>query len=256
MLERISDLPTGILGVRASGRVSRDDYEAVIDPMLGEAGRAGRRIRFLYHFTPEFEGFTPGAAWEDAKVGLQYLRLFERCAVVTDKEWLRGAASAVGAMLPCPVKTFGEAEFDGARAWLAAPIAPSHLDHRIIEAQGVLVVEPHGRLSVEDFDSLGASVDPWIESGRQLRGIVVHAREFPGWETIGSFFRHVRFVRNHHRKVRRVALAVDGKLAKLAPALVESFVGAEVQHFGFNDLERAIAWAGQDGAGATIDEAG
>lgn len=247
MLERIDDLPAGILGVRASGRVSREDYEAVIDPLLAEAGRAGRRIRFLYHFAPDFEAFTPGAAWEDAKVGLQYLRLFERCAVVTDKEWLRGATQAFGAMMPCPVRVFGETELDAARGWLAAP-SVGHLEHRLLEEAGVLVVEPHGRLSVEDFDAIGATVDPWIESGRTLRGIVVHAREFPGWETIGSFFRHVRFVRDHHRKVRRVAVAVDGKLAKLAPALVESFVGAEVQHFGFDDFERAIAWAGEPAA--------
>jgi hypothetical protein len=32
-------------------------------------------------------------------------------------------------------------------------------------------------------------------------------------------------------------LAADGKVAKLATALLETFVDAEVQHFGFNELD-------------------
>ena len=53
-------------------------------PLLDEARREGRRIRFLYQVGPEFEGFTPAAAWEDAKIGLHSVRLFDGCAVVTD----------------------------------------------------------------------------------------------------------------------------------------------------------------------------
>jgi hypothetical protein len=248
MLERVLDLPAGIYGIRATGKVSKEDYDRVLAPLLEAARREGRRIRFLYHFAPEFTGFTPGGAWEDAEIGLRHLRLFERCAIVSDKEWLRGTSRVVGTLLPCPVKVFHESERDDAVAWLSAPAASARVDQRLLPDRDVLVVEPHGRLSVEDFDSIAMTVDPWIESGRELHGIVVHAREFPGWETIGSFLRHVQFVRDYHRRVRRVALAADGKIAKLAPALVENFVGAEIQHFGYGELDRALEWASRPGA--------
>jgi hypothetical protein len=248
MLERVQDLPAGIVGLRASGKVSKEDYDRVVVPMLDEARREGRRVRFLYHFTPEFSGFTAGGAWEDAEVGFRYLRLFERCAIVSDKDWIRGASRFVGTLLPCPVKIFRDDEWNEALAWLGAPASSGHLEHRLIPERGVLVVEPHGRLSVEDFDSIALTVDPWIESGRDLHGMVVHAREFPGWESVGSFLRHVQFVRDHHRKIRRVALSADGKIAKLAPALVENFVGAEIQHFGFEELDRAVDWASRPGS--------
>jgi hypothetical protein len=111
--------------------------------------------------------------------------------------------------------------------------------------RGVLLIEPHGRLRAEDFDALDAAADAWIESAdRSLRGVVVHARQFPGWENLGSLLRHVRFVRDHHRKIRRVALAVDGAVAQIAPALVDHFVHAELKQFGADDLEPAIVWAG------------
>ena len=74
-------------------------------------------------------------------------------------------------------------------------------------------------------------------------GVVLHARAFPGWENVGSLLRHVRFVRDHHRTVRRVALAADAKLADLAPRLAEHFVRAELRHFGYDELDDAIAWA-------------
>jgi hypothetical protein len=243
MLERISDLPPGVDGLRASSAVSRGDYERVVEPLLDQARREGRRIRLLYHFGPDFDGLTAGGAWEDAWLGLRNLRLFERCAIVSDRDWILQASRVFGALLPCPTRTFRAGDWNDAVAWLAAPVEAPHVAHRLIEDRGVLVVSPHGRLGVEDFDAIALTVDPWLEAGRELNGFVVHAREFPGWESIGSFFRHVQFVRDHHRRIRRVALVSDGKLAKLAPAVVETFVAAEVQHFGYDELERAIDWA-------------
>ena len=58
MLERINDLSPGVIGLRAVGKVSKEDYEQVLEPILDDARREGRRIRFLYQFGPEFEGFT------------------------------------------------------------------------------------------------------------------------------------------------------------------------------------------------------
>ena len=63
MLERIADVPSEVWGVRASGVVSKEDYERVVLPHLEEARRQGRRVRILYHLGPDFDRFTPGAAW-------------------------------------------------------------------------------------------------------------------------------------------------------------------------------------------------
>jgi stage II sporulation SpoAA-like protein len=55
--------------------------------------------------------------------------------------------------------------------------------------------------------------------------------------------RHVQFVRDHHRKVKRIALAADGKLAGVAPRIAEHFVSAEIKSFGYDHLDAAVAWA-------------
>lgn len=243
MIERLQDLPPGIDGVRARGTLTSDDYERVLLPILDEARSQGRRIRLLYWFGPDFHGFTAGAAWEDARLGLRHLRLFERCAIVSDVGWIRASSRLFGAMMPCPVSVFGNDEWQQAVAWLTAPRATPGITHRLMPESGVLVVELHGPVRAEDFDALASAVDPWIETHGELRGLVLHAREFPGWENVGSFLRHVRFVRDHHRRIRRVAICAGGTIASVAPRLAEHFVHAELRHFGHDQLEPAIAWA-------------
>lgn len=243
MIERIQGLPAGVEGLRAKGQVTKDDYVTILQPILDEARSQGRRIRLLYHLGPDFEGFTAGAAWEDGRIGLQYLRLFERCAVVSDIGWIRESMRLAGALMPCPVKVFSNAEWQDSLAWLSAPIADTSVAHRLLPESGVLVVDIERPLRREDFDALAMTVDPWIETHGNLQGVVIHAREFPGWQNPGSFIRHLSFVRDHQREVHRVALCVDGRVAEVVPSLAEHFVAAEIKHFGYDQLDEAIAWA-------------
>lgn len=118
MLRRMEGIPQEIIGVVAQSHVTKVDYEQVLEPLFEEAQRKGRPIRFLYQFGPEFQGFTAGAAFEDFKVGIKYLSLLEKCAVVSDVDWLRWATQTMGVFIPCPVKTFKNAEINLAIKWL------------------------------------------------------------------------------------------------------------------------------------------
>jgi stage II sporulation SpoAA-like protein len=256
MLERLQALPEGIDGVKAVGRVSREDYDQIFTPLIDAARRRGRRLRLLYQLGPDFEGFSPGAAWEDAKLGLASLRMFEGCAVVTDVGWIREATRLAAFLMPCPVRVFSNAGLDEAVNWLRALPEGAAVVHRLLPESGVLVVEVNQALRAQDFDALAATADQWIDVHGDLPGLVIHARAFPGWENLGGLIRHVRFVRDHQRRLRRVALASDSKLAGLAPRLAEHFVQAEVRRFGYDELDAAVAWAGDKAAAGAPAEHG
>jgi hypothetical protein len=243
MLERMRDLPAAIDGVRATGELTVDDYERIVRPLLEEARRDGRRLRFFYELAPDFTGLTPAAAWEDLRLGLRFLRLFDGVAVASDAVWVRDAARLVGVFMPCPVRAFPISAHADALAWLVALTAGGGVSHRVLLDSGVIVVEVTSALCAEDFDSLSATADALIAANGELRGLVIHTHKFPGWENVAGFFRHLRFVRDHHQKIRRVALAADGRLANVAPELASHFVRAEIKHFEFNALDQAIAWA-------------
>lgn len=246
MLEKIPDVPAGIDALKAVGKVTKEDYEKAIEPIFDHARRDGRRIRLLVQIGPEYEGFTPGVVREKAETGLRYfsaLRLVDGYAIVSDIEWLREWTHVVGFLLPFPLRAFRDNQRDDAIAWLSSLPEGPGVSHRVLPDSGIVVVEVTEPLRAQDFDALAVTADTWLETHGAVPGIVIHAREFPGWENVGSLLRHVRFVRDHHRKVRRVALAADSKLADLAPRLAEHFVRAEVKGFGYDELDRAIAWA-------------
>ena len=193
---------------------------------------------------PTTRGLTPGALWEDLRLGTRALHLFDACAVVSDVTWIREATRLARFLMPCPVRVFAERDRAEAAAWLAAlPETPS-ISVRLDEQTGTVVVEAAAPLRGVDFDALAATVDPWLTTHETVAGVVFHARTVPGWENVTGLRRHLQFVREHHRRVRRVALAVDGVLPSLAPAVAGHLVAPEVRHFAYDALDDAVAWAG------------
>ena len=222
MLERIADVPDGIDAFTVVGTLTGDDYEQTVEPLLDEARRQGRRLRLLLQLGPEYEGFTAGAVWGKAETwrhNPSLLRMIDGYALVSDVRWIREWIHLVGFLMPFPLRVFGNDQRDDAVAWLGSLPEGPGVTHRLLPEPGVLVVEVTEPLRAQDFDALAATADAWLATHEALPGVVLHARAFPGWENIGGLLRHVRFVRDHHRAVRRVALAVDGPWPTSRPAL-------------------------------------
>ena len=244
MIERLTNLPPGISGVKADGTITKEDYERAVVPLLDEARREGKRLRVLCELAPGFQGVTPSGAWEDLKLGLRSIRRFDGCAVVTNIAWMREATRLAAFFMPCPIQAFSSSDRARAIDWLVSLPESAAVSHRLVPDVGVLVVEVSQPLRTQDFDALAVTADSWIEAHGALSGLVLHTREFPGWENLNGLIRHIQFVRDHQRNVKRIALAADSKLASLAPKLVEHFIQAEIKAFGYDDLTNAIAWAG------------
>ena len=124
MLATIEGLPSNVLGVRAIGTVSEEDYLQVIAPVVDQARRERQLICFLYQFGPEFDHFTSDWAWNGARIGRCAIRVFEGCAVVTDIPWILQAVNLARFLMPCPIRVFADADFAAAVAWLES--LPEH----------------------------------------------------------------------------------------------------------------------------------
>lgn len=116
------------------------------------------------------------------------------------------------------------------------------LEYTILKPEGILVLKPNDSLSKEDFTGLSASVDTYLADHASIRGVLIHAVAFPGWENFAGFAAHIRFVRNHHQKIERVALVTDSPVARMGEALAKHFTAAEIKHFRFADYEKALIW--------------
>ncbi len=120
MITILPNLPDDTIGVVASGHVEANDYESVFVPALQAILAKHKKIKVLYQVDSDFAGFTPGAMWDDMKVGMGHLMTWEKIAVVTDVGWISGATNLFGFAMPCPVKVFPNKARAEAEDWLAS----------------------------------------------------------------------------------------------------------------------------------------
>jgi hypothetical protein len=117
MLEKLPDVPDSILGFKATGKLTSQDYQEVLVPAVDAAPKT--KLRLLYILGDDVTGFSPGAAWEDTKVGMKHVTRWEKIAVVTDKDWLRHSVDIFGYLIPGEIKSFTMADETEARTWIA-----------------------------------------------------------------------------------------------------------------------------------------
>lgn len=118
MIKLIPDLPEGVVAAVASGEVSGKDYETVLVPAIENSINTHGSVRFLYHLGPEFSSYSPSAMWDDLKLGFAHFKSWKKLALVTDHEWLAGAARMFAIAMPCPVRVFPDARYDEAMRWV------------------------------------------------------------------------------------------------------------------------------------------
>jgi hypothetical protein len=116
------------------------------------------------------------------------------------------------------------------------------INAELLRDDGILVVSPVDKLETIDFERLRLLIDPYIEEHGGLNGLLIDAESFPGWEAFSSMLSHIRFVRNYHEKIERVAAVTDNGFLAILPKVADHFVAAEVRHFDYQDRDEALSW--------------
>jgi hypothetical protein len=116
------------------------------------------------------------------------------------------------------------------------------LSYELVQKKGLLIIQPHGPLRAEDFEALGNAVDEYIVNEGALNGVMITAKEFPGWEDFNALLSHVKFVRANNADLDKVAAVTDSTFLTIMPKIANLFISAEVRHFDFDAREEAMDW--------------
>lgn len=116
------------------------------------------------------------------------------------------------------------------------------LEFELDRANGILILKPIGPLESADFEKLVRVVDPYLEEKGKLNGLMIYTKSFPGWDNFASFLSHIKFVKNHHRKVTKIAAVTESGFLSIMPQVANHFVKAEVRHFDYKDKDAALSW--------------
>jgi hypothetical protein len=115
-------MPDGVLGFRASGRVSGDQYAEVLAPVLHDAVDRGDHIHAVLEIGPEFEQIDSGDLLDDVGTwDIEPVReaALGRLALITDVSWVSRYVRMFGWAVPGDLKVFAFAERDAGIAWAA-----------------------------------------------------------------------------------------------------------------------------------------
>ena len=122
------------------------------------------------------------------------------------------------------------------------------LNHELRLDEGILVLRPDGPLEASDFAIVQNLVDAYLAKSGTLRGVLIHADQgFPGWKDLAALVAHLKFVKDHHRQISKVAVVVDGGVAAIMPSIANHFIHApQIKHFALAQEDEAWDWLAEN----------
>jgi len=118
VIELLKDFPDNVTALICHGQVTKADYETVLIPDVTERLARHNKVRIYYELAPDFQGYDPGAMWDDAKLGFSHFLSWERLALVTDVDWVKHSVKLFGFLMPAQLRVFPRAEAATAREWI------------------------------------------------------------------------------------------------------------------------------------------
>ena len=120
MLSIMSDLPSHVLGVRATGAVTKQDYDLVLKPALDALRARTGKINYLLLLETPVSNFTVGAWMDDFMIGVKHFTHWNRIAIVTNEKLVERFSDAFNFIVPGKSKGFTLSELAAAKEWVSA----------------------------------------------------------------------------------------------------------------------------------------
>lgn len=118
MFTPIADLPDTTVGFTAHGKIHADDYDTTLIPAIEDVIARTGAARVLLVLGSDWDGYSAGAIFDDAKLGIDHLKAWERFALVSDAAWIHHVAKVFGLLVPGEVRVFPVSDLKVATDWV------------------------------------------------------------------------------------------------------------------------------------------
>lgn len=116
MIQQITDLPENMVGFRASGEVTKDDFDIVLKRVEEIVQKTGK-LNYLLYLETSPANFTIGAWVKDGLLGVQNLTKWNRAAIVSDSEIVKKFTDVFSDIMPGEFKGFEMDDLQHAIDW-------------------------------------------------------------------------------------------------------------------------------------------
>lgn len=137
MIDILPGLPSNVIGFKATGEVTREDYEKVVFPGIRAHSDTSKELNFVFFVDTPLRNFSPGAWLRDIWLQVKKLAAWHKVAIISDVERVRRFTDSISFLLPGQYKGFLSSELEEAVRWAAATddhkdqktAAPVHPDY-------------------------------------------------------------------------------------------------------------------------------
>lgn len=119
MITLIPDVPENVAAFRATGEITKDDFEKVVMPHVQAKVNTFDELNYLLLLDTDLDKFTVGAWMQDAFLGLKNLTKWNRAAIVTDKTGVQKFTDGFSVVMPGEFRGFGKEDLTEAIFWCA-----------------------------------------------------------------------------------------------------------------------------------------
>lgn len=118
MITQITGLPETMVGFRADGEVTKEDFEMVQAQVAALVEKQGR-LNYMLVLDNSPKDFTLGAWLQDALLGIKNITKWNRAAIVTDIEGVITFTDAFSKVMPGEFRGYRKNEYDAAVSWVS-----------------------------------------------------------------------------------------------------------------------------------------
>lgn len=118
MIVQIPDVPNNMVGFRADGEVTKEDFEIVkkqVDSLVEKTGK----LNYLLFLDNSPKDFTLGAWLQDVLLGINNITNWNRAAIISDSEAVINFTGAFSKVIPGEFKGFHKSEYEKAVDWVS-----------------------------------------------------------------------------------------------------------------------------------------
>jgi hypothetical protein len=133
MLQFIKDLPEGVVGIRATGEVTGEDYEKGLIPKMEEFVARQGKVNYLLVLETDLRNFKASAWWEDFKLSLKNFTHWKKVAVVSDQKSIEWISDFFRHLIPGESRGYALSELEDAVRWVCGAEHDSWMEEISIE---------------------------------------------------------------------------------------------------------------------------
>jgi hypothetical protein len=120
ILTKLQSMPAHVAAFKATGEVTKEDYEKVLVPEIERVDKQHGHIHFMMEMETPAKNFSLGAWLQNAIEGLKQYKGWKKVAIVTDEKGIEKFTNLFSSIIPGKSKGFTLSQIDEAKKWVAS----------------------------------------------------------------------------------------------------------------------------------------